>query len=180
MIHDLDIYRSAQILIREHGEDAAVEAARSVLITQIKLDLELSALGGGVVELDRHAIGILDEDLVKPQIRHLAVTDGYGLLLQACNHFFEPSSLESYVIDRAGARVPGIAVLFRQVHNGLIVEIKPVAGNFERRALPNPQPQNVHIEVTCRLEVTRKDEEVVQVLQRHAPLPSVSIGLRLI
>ena len=94
MIHDLDIYRSAQILIREHGEDAAVEAARSVLITQIKLDLELSALGGGVVELDRHAIGILDEDLVKPQIRHLAVTDGYGLLLQACNHFFEPSSLE--------------------------------------------------------------------------------------
>ncbi len=28
MIHDLDIYRSAQILIREHGEDTAVEAAQ--------------------------------------------------------------------------------------------------------------------------------------------------------
>ncbi len=27
MIPDLDIYRSANVLIREHGEDAAVEAA---------------------------------------------------------------------------------------------------------------------------------------------------------
>ena len=27
MIRDLDIYRSAQALIREHGEDAAIEAA---------------------------------------------------------------------------------------------------------------------------------------------------------
>ncbi len=27
MISDLDIYRSAQVLIREHGEDAALEAA---------------------------------------------------------------------------------------------------------------------------------------------------------
>ncbi len=28
MIHDLDIYRSAQLLTREHGEDTAVEAAQ--------------------------------------------------------------------------------------------------------------------------------------------------------
>ncbi len=27
MIRDLDIYRSADVLIREHGEDAAIEAA---------------------------------------------------------------------------------------------------------------------------------------------------------
>jgi len=27
MIRDLDIYRSANVLIREHGEDAAIEAA---------------------------------------------------------------------------------------------------------------------------------------------------------
>ncbi len=27
MIADLDIYRSANVLIREHGEDAAIEAA---------------------------------------------------------------------------------------------------------------------------------------------------------
>ncbi len=27
MIRDLDIYRSAQVLIREHGENAALEAA---------------------------------------------------------------------------------------------------------------------------------------------------------
>ncbi len=26
MIHDLDIYRSAQVLIREHGEEADIEA----------------------------------------------------------------------------------------------------------------------------------------------------------
>ena len=28
MISDLDIYRTASVLIREHGEDAAVEAAQ--------------------------------------------------------------------------------------------------------------------------------------------------------
>ncbi len=28
MIPDLDIYRSANVLIREHGEDAALEAAK--------------------------------------------------------------------------------------------------------------------------------------------------------
>ncbi len=28
MIRDLDIYRSANVLIREHGEDAAIEAAK--------------------------------------------------------------------------------------------------------------------------------------------------------
>ncbi len=28
MISDLDIYRSAQVLIREHGEEAAIEAAK--------------------------------------------------------------------------------------------------------------------------------------------------------
>ncbi len=27
MVSDLDIFRSAQVLIREHGEDAALEAA---------------------------------------------------------------------------------------------------------------------------------------------------------
>ncbi len=27
MIRDLDIYRSANVLIRDHGEDAAIEAA---------------------------------------------------------------------------------------------------------------------------------------------------------
>ncbi len=28
MIHDLDIYRSANVLIREHGDEAALEAAK--------------------------------------------------------------------------------------------------------------------------------------------------------
>jgi hypothetical protein len=30
MTSDLDIYRSANVLIREHGEDAALDAAYSV------------------------------------------------------------------------------------------------------------------------------------------------------
>ncbi len=29
MVDDLDIYRTASVLIREHGEDAALEAAQS-------------------------------------------------------------------------------------------------------------------------------------------------------
>ncbi len=31
MIHDLDIYRSANVLIREHGENAALEAAKRAI-----------------------------------------------------------------------------------------------------------------------------------------------------
>ena len=31
MISDLDIYRSAQVLIREHGEDATIKAAYLVM-----------------------------------------------------------------------------------------------------------------------------------------------------
>ena len=31
MIRDLDIYRSANVLIREHGEDAPIEAANCLL-----------------------------------------------------------------------------------------------------------------------------------------------------
>ncbi len=45
MIHDLDIYRSAQILIREHGEDAALEAAMRADAMLEKGDIPMSALG---------------------------------------------------------------------------------------------------------------------------------------
>ncbi len=33
MIRTLDIYRSANVLIREHGEDAAVEPAKQAMTT---------------------------------------------------------------------------------------------------------------------------------------------------
>ena len=40
MIHDLDIYPSANVLIREHGEDAALEAAVRADAMLAKGDLE--------------------------------------------------------------------------------------------------------------------------------------------
>ena len=40
MIRDLDIYRSANVLIREHGEDAALEAAQRADAMLEKGDLE--------------------------------------------------------------------------------------------------------------------------------------------
>ncbi len=40
MIRDLDIYRSANVLIREHGEDAALEAAMRANAMLKKGDLE--------------------------------------------------------------------------------------------------------------------------------------------
>ena len=45
MIHDLDIYRSAQILIREHGEDAALEAAMRADAMLERGDIPMSAIG---------------------------------------------------------------------------------------------------------------------------------------
>ena len=41
MTSDLDIYRTANVLIREHGEDAALEAAQSA-----DAMLERGSLGG--------------------------------------------------------------------------------------------------------------------------------------
>ncbi len=40
MIPDLDIYRSANVLIRTHGEDAAIEAAKHADAMLEKGDLE--------------------------------------------------------------------------------------------------------------------------------------------
>jgi len=40
MIRDLDIYRSANVIIREHGEDAALEAAKHADAMLEKGDLE--------------------------------------------------------------------------------------------------------------------------------------------
>jgi hypothetical protein len=40
MISDLDIFRSAQVLIRQHGEDAALEAAKRADAMLANGDLE--------------------------------------------------------------------------------------------------------------------------------------------
>ncbi len=57
MISDLDIYRSANVLIREHGEDAALEAAQRADAMLAKGDLEGQAVWKrivrAVVEIER-------------------------------------------------------------------------------------------------------------------------------
>ncbi len=45
MIRDLDIYRSANVIIREHGEDAALEAAMRADAMLEKGDIPMSAMG---------------------------------------------------------------------------------------------------------------------------------------
>ncbi len=45
MISDLDVFRSASVLIREHGEDAALEAAMRADAMVEKGDIPMSALG---------------------------------------------------------------------------------------------------------------------------------------
>jgi hypothetical protein len=44
MIRDLDIYRSAQVLIREHGEDAALDATTWAIAMLDKGDLDRYAV----------------------------------------------------------------------------------------------------------------------------------------
>ncbi len=57
MIPDLDIYRSAAVLIREHGEDAALEAAQRADAMLERGDMEGAAVWrrilGAVEELQR-------------------------------------------------------------------------------------------------------------------------------
>ncbi len=45
MIRDLDIYRSANVLIRDHGEDVAIEAAIRAEAMLAKGDIPMSAMG---------------------------------------------------------------------------------------------------------------------------------------
>ena len=49
MTSDLDIYRSANILIREHGKDAAIEAAKHADAMLDKGDLEGQAVWQRIV-----------------------------------------------------------------------------------------------------------------------------------
>ncbi len=44
MTSDLDIYRSANVLIREHGEDAGIEAARNADAMLAKGDFDGQAV----------------------------------------------------------------------------------------------------------------------------------------
>ncbi len=44
MIRDLDIYRSANVLIREHGEDAALDATTRAIAMLDKGDLDRYAV----------------------------------------------------------------------------------------------------------------------------------------
>ena len=57
MVGDLDAYRSAAVLVREHGEDAAPEAARRTDAMLEKGDLEGLAVWrrivGAVEEIER-------------------------------------------------------------------------------------------------------------------------------
>ncbi len=57
VIPDLDIYRSANVLIREHGEDAALEAAQHADAMLERGDMEGAAVWrrilGAVEELQR-------------------------------------------------------------------------------------------------------------------------------
>ncbi len=52
MIPDLDIYRSANVLIRERGEDAALEAAQRADAMLAKGDLEGQAVWKRIVRAD--------------------------------------------------------------------------------------------------------------------------------
>ncbi len=45
MIPDLDIYRSAQVLVREHGDAVALQAAMRAEAMLEKGDISMSALG---------------------------------------------------------------------------------------------------------------------------------------
>ncbi len=45
MFPDLDIYRAAQVLVREHGEDATPETAQRAAAMLEKGDIPMSALG---------------------------------------------------------------------------------------------------------------------------------------
>ncbi len=49
MTSDLDIYRTASVLIREHGEDAALEAAQRADAMLAKGDLEGQAVWKRIV-----------------------------------------------------------------------------------------------------------------------------------
>ncbi len=49
MIRDFDIYRSAQVLIREHGEDAALDATTWAIAMLDKGDLDRYAVWKRIV-----------------------------------------------------------------------------------------------------------------------------------
>ncbi len=49
MIHDLDIYRSANVLVREHGEAAAIEVAMRADAMLEKGDLDRYAVWKRIV-----------------------------------------------------------------------------------------------------------------------------------
>src|SRR5258706_4910074 len=154
--------------------------------------LLLRSFGGGVVELDRHAVRILDEDLVQPEDRHRALVKGDVVALAALEHRLAPGGGEGDVVERTGAAVrcraaradilverAGIvlvethemheAVVARGVLQvrGRLAAVEPVAGEIERRPRPRLQPDHLGVEAPRFFEVERADRVVVDAFDFH-------------
>src|SRR5260221_4949488 len=138
------------------------------------------------IELDREAVGVLDEQLVELRLGEVARAAGDLELLQVLHQLVGFRGEESDVVDHAGI-VPGRVLRaaevvelrvrhagLRHMHLDLAVDAQPIA--WERKVRPRHHLESEHlaVEILGALEVVRANKIVVQFGDGHGVSPGVS------
>src|SRR5436190_16843337 len=111
------------------------------------------------VELDHHAVGIVQEDLLERPRRHLADLERDLVLLDAVDRAADVGAVDRDMVDRAAAMV--LAAAFGdEVQDRLFAGIEPGAGEIERRAVAGIETDMLLVEV----------DGLLQVLAEHIPM----------
>src|SRR5271169_4750526 len=158
--------------------------------------LLLRCLRCGKVELDRDAVGILDEHLVQVQSRNCTLEEADIAAATALDHFFAPGHRQRDVIKRSRAAAQGIGVGIAQrideplrvgkVHahdvdyavvSGSMIQVdrrfvavQPESGEIERRTRADLEPDDLGVELSRRLNIERADRVMVDALDIHRVL----------
>src|SRR3984893_11472947 len=127
-------------------------------------------LGGLVIQLDHHAIRVIDEDLPEIAARNLSRVELHPFGLQPLLHAGKAMAGEGDVMDDAGIRLlrlvgPGN---IDQMHHGLALAVHPRAGEGKVRPSTLLQAQNILVEPDRVGELAGPDIEMIEHAYAHA------------
>src|ERR1700736_5661675 len=127
-------------------------------------------LGGLVVQLDHHAIGVADENLPCRSARHLAGIERHPPGLKPLLHAIETTAGEGNVVDHAGI---GLLLLtsrrnIHEVHHRAAFAVHPPPRKSELGPVAIFQAEHILVEPHGLVEPAGSDIEMVEHAHAHA------------
>src|SRR5256886_5507990 len=126
--------------------------------------------GGFIVQLDHHAIGVVDENLPEIAAGHLPHVERHALGLKPLLHAGKTAAREGDMMDNAGI---GLLLLvgprnIDEMHHRLALAVHPCPGESKVLPVALLQSQDVLIEPNGIGEVPGPDVEIIEHAYAHA------------